>query len=141
MIKRADSLRGQGFTTLATDKPTKAKLQAAAAAAGLTLSEYIRVLADTSASGPGHLIPAVKSEDLSRQVESLSSRAIEMSRYIPMSDYRRMMVISLANKNTKFSDLQHAQLLFDKMESEFEAVKDKAEAKQKVKVELNLESA
>jgi hypothetical protein len=46
MLKRADSVRSMGLTYLATDKPTRAKLKAAAAAAGLPLTEYLRYLAN-----------------------------------------------------------------------------------------------
>jgi hypothetical protein len=51
MEKRADSLRSQGFTTIATDIPTKVKLQAAANSQGLTLAEWLRYLANLSIDG------------------------------------------------------------------------------------------
>ena len=44
--KREDSLQNLGYTTLPSDKPTKAKLKAAANAAGLDLCQYIRELAN-----------------------------------------------------------------------------------------------
>lgn len=46
MVKREDSLRSRGLTFIGTDKPTKDSLKKAAAASGLPLSEYMRVLAD-----------------------------------------------------------------------------------------------
>lgn len=51
MIKRADSLRSQGLTTLSIDTPTKIKLRTQAAAAGMAMSEYIRVLTDNAGGG------------------------------------------------------------------------------------------
>ena len=46
--KRPDSTYTLGKTSLCTDKPTRAKLNAAAAAAGVTTAEYLRILADAS---------------------------------------------------------------------------------------------
>ncbi len=57
MQKRADSLNGMGRTMIATDIPTRAKLKAAAAAAGMPLSTYLRVLADDTLKGKQLLIP------------------------------------------------------------------------------------
>ena len=45
-VKRSASLRSLGITSIATDKPTKIKLQSAATAAGCTLSDYLRILAN-----------------------------------------------------------------------------------------------
>lgn len=56
--KREDSLESLGYTSIGTDKPTKAKLKAAADAAGMTLSEYIRMLADRETkNSQGQMFP------------------------------------------------------------------------------------
>lgn len=141
MIKRDDSLRALGLTYVATDKPTRAKLNAAAAAAGMPLSEYLRVLADKAISGKQGALPAItpgRSVDVSQRIAILSSQAIEMSKYIPMSKSRRMAVLSLANKHIKFNDLRHAQMLYDKMEQEFESVRSRVESLQRGQLTLNV---
>jgi hypothetical protein len=61
-IKRDDSVRSLGVTSIGTDMPTKAKLKAAAEAAGLTLAEYLRVLAN-STSEQGRLVKDVPAFD------------------------------------------------------------------------------
>lgn len=46
MQKREDSTRSLGMASLGTDIPTRDKIKAAAAAAGMPVSEYLRYLAD-----------------------------------------------------------------------------------------------
>lgn len=46
MQKRADSVRSMKQASIGTDVPTREKLKMAASAAGVPLSEYLRVLAD-----------------------------------------------------------------------------------------------
>ena len=62
MIKRSDSVRGMGLTYMATDKPTRFKLKAAAAAAGMPLTEYLRYLA-SSVDGQGRLVNDVPASE------------------------------------------------------------------------------
>lgn len=76
MMKRDDSLRSQGMTMIATDTPTRAKLKAQAAAAGLTMAEYIRYLADKASEGQQGVMvptpPAVAISELNKKVDDLS---------------------------------------------------------------------
>ena len=48
MNTRVDTVRALGQASIGTDKPTRDKLRAAAAAAGMPLSQYIRYLADVA---------------------------------------------------------------------------------------------
>ena len=82
MIKRADSLRGQGKTSMAIDIPTRAKLHAAAARAGMPLAEYIRLLADRETIGhTGHLIPT---ENTIESVKRDTTQAVGLLRALSL---------------------------------------------------------
>jgi hypothetical protein len=60
MIKRADSLRGQELTHIATDKPTREKLKQNANALGIPLSEYLRLVANAGIKlGKQGQLPAI----------------------------------------------------------------------------------
>ncbi len=57
MVKREDSIRSLGQVLIATDKPTRAKLKAAAAAHCMPLTEYLRVVADKGLEGMQGVLP------------------------------------------------------------------------------------
>jgi hypothetical protein len=141
MVKREDSTRSWGIASIGTDKPTHAKLKAAADSAGVSLSEYMRVLADNAVKGIQGGMPIVSTirrSDSSSQIESLAARTIEMSKAIPMPESRRLALISAVNKCVKFNTLPSAQVLFNTMEEEFEAERAKVEAKARGQLELGM---
>jgi hypothetical protein len=134
-IKRDDTVRAFGQASVGTDKPTRDKLKAAAAAAGMPVSDYMRILADQAIKdiqgGFGAAAgPTGKQSDISRKVEQLCTMAIKMSEAIPMSKARRLSVLSLANRHIKFDMLKQAQWLHDTIETEFNAYSEKVAAKE-----------
>lgn len=140
---KADSTYSLGQTSICSDKPTKAKLQAAARAAGIPLTEYLRILADKAVEDiqGGFGITSRPEPDTISRIESLSRQAIEMSRIIPMSKSRRMSVLSLANRHIKFNELRHAEILFDKMSGEYEEYRAKENVKEAGQQELILQES
>lgn len=60
MLKDDNSLRSQGLTVIATDKPTRAKLKALARSKGMYLSDYLRMIADQDQQGALPGIPVKK---------------------------------------------------------------------------------
>lgn len=78
MIKRADSTRSLGQASIGTDKPTRDKLKAAADAAGMTLSEYIRYLADEVTSNQQGVLTSV----MAPKREQVPQDAIAEMRYM-----------------------------------------------------------
>jgi hypothetical protein len=79
---------------MATDKPTKAKLQAAAAAAGIPLSEYIRILADKSMSGQqGEIIPVTNTvASVKRDTTSILQALALILSHFPLTSAEVRMV-------------------------------------------------
>jgi len=141
MNKQADSVRSLGLTFIGTDIPTRAKLKAAAARAGMPLTKYLRLLADAVVTNTQGGLPNVDlpvKPDMQR-IATLSQQAVELSRSIPMSQSRRMAVLSLANRHIMFNDERHAQMLYDKVLAEFETVRAKVSAMESGQLELTLE--
>jgi len=144
------SLRAVGKTSITLDIPTRAKLKELAGNSDppVPVCQYVKGLAfgyikppSGGAQAPMPVISPGRQVDVSQQIAVLGSRAIEMSNVISMSNMRRMYVIRLANMNTKFNDLRHAQLLFDKLSGELEVEYAKAQAKDAGQMELQLEGA
>ena len=77
MQKRADSTYTIGRTSLVTDVPTREKLKTAAKAAGMPLTEYLRVIADkeTKDLQAGFGIPSKRDdmESLKQEVSRLGT--------------------------------------------------------------------
>lgn len=78
MQKRADSVNAYGRTHMLTDKPTKDKLKLAADAAGMPLTEYLRVVADRETenlqTGFG-IRSKINDAEVEKQVSNLVDRA------------------------------------------------------------------
>ena len=142
MQRRGDNtVRAWGLTAIGTDKPTRQKLKAAAEAAGLTLAAYLRILADSALSGKQLTIMSPGSGgDTSNRIAILSSQAVDISRSMPMTEGKRLAVLSLASKHIRFNDLRHAEILFDTMSGELEAYLAKVESKVG-ELELKIETA
>ena len=141
-MKRDDTVRAMGLTRIATDRPTRKKLKAAAEARNLTLSAFLRVVADNALSGKqGVIMSPGSGGDTSNRIAILSSQAVDISRSMPMTDTRRLAVLSLASKHIRFNDLVHAQTLFDTMSSELEVYLAKVASKEAGQLELRIETA
>jgi hypothetical protein len=85
--KRDDSLLSLGYTTIGSDKPTKAKLQAAAKAQGLTLSEYIRMLADKVTTDKQGTLYGVQTATLPGIASMLKSVMVKLDSYVDKNSY------------------------------------------------------
>jgi len=132
-----------GMASIGTDKPTRDKLKAAAASSGMTLLEYLRVLADsalTDKQGGMTLVYPVPRSDTSKHIEAMASQALEMAKMIHWPESKQMALVSALNKAVKFNDSHIAQVLFDNVEAEFEAVRAKVEAKEAGQLELKNEA-
>jgi len=140
MATGVETVRGLGQASIGTDKPTRDKLKAAAKAAGLHLSEYLRILADSSIKDlqGGLTLPGVKPKDDSQRISALSQQSMELSKAIPMSASRRNSVLSLVNRHIQFNDLRHSELLFSKMTDEFETMRAKQGLKEAGQLEWEL---
>lgn len=65
MLKSADSLRSQGLTCIAIDKPLRARIKALAEAEGLPLSHYLRALVERELSKKQLPLMGMPSKDIS----------------------------------------------------------------------------
>ncbi len=130
------STRSLGEAMIRSDKPTRDALKALAAREGMTLSSYLRKIANQGGQGGLPVGISKQLADVSGRVGVLNCQAVQLSRAIPMSESRRLAVLSLASKNTKFDDLKHSELLFERMQSEFELYREKVTAKEFGQLEL-----
>lgn len=77
MQKRDDSVRALKQASIGTDKPTRDKLKAAAAAAGMPLSEYLRYIADRELQDQQIILPGSQPSPLiriSRVLDSIDAK-------------------------------------------------------------------
>lgn len=138
MVKRDDSVRSLGQASIGTDKPTLAKLKAAAAANGYkTLNEYLRYLAKKETEGlqvtlSGISVPHSQPGDAG----VLCSQCIEMAKILPLSDAKRLAVISLATRLSKYNDVKHSRWLFDKLQSQLEEYEGQMASKEAGQLEM-----
>ena len=110
---KPDSVRTLGFTTLASDRPTKAKLQLAASRAGLTLSAYLRLLADQAGPGQGKLIdvPPTRREDNEVRAISLCEALLD-TMLVMVDPWHGVPLVNSWNKKAKLDlSLDKAMLI------------------------------
>lgn len=141
MVKKEDSVRTLGQASIGTDIPTRDKIKDIAAKAGIPVSEFLRRVADNAADNMQRGLPLLtppRTVDSQRQIESFVSRAIAMSKCIPMTDKRHLAILDYANQIAAMNELAPAKLLCDVMVKEFEPVVAKYMAKERGQLELEL---
>jgi len=128
--KRDDSLNTVGKTLIVVHVPTRAKLKAAAADYGVTLCDYLRLIADNATNNKQNTLPDITpgaKADRELRLATLSAQVIATAGVLPDGKKRQMAAVAFTNWAIRFDCLEALQTVFDKLNTELEAeiAKDK----------------
>jgi len=127
--KRDDSLNTVGKTLIVVHVPTRAKLKAAAADYGVTLCDYLRLIADNATNNKQNTLPDItpgSKADRELRLATLSAQVIATSGVLG-GKKRQMAAVAFTNWAVRFDCLEPLQAVFDKLNTDLEAeiAKDK----------------
>lgn len=135
--KRSDSTRSLGFVTICSDRPTREKLKALAAESGLTLAEYLRVVAEKSGPVQGVIDASMTPQSrLESQMTTYYHQVVSMTDVIPMSEKRRRAIVWTSNRFMKFGMIEEMLSLYNQLDSELDAVIKREDAREAGQTEL-----